>query len=233
MMGDLNARFGISVQQLPREINLSHFSYPFVPDPLPNPNDNALVLLGMCIDERLLIINNLKTQFSHFKSALTYRQGLTWTSEIDSCLVSDSMVDLIENFEILQDLSLPSNHAPLCLTINSPGINLQLLAERALQLGDHAALHYKIDNKLMKPPLAINQIDKEAFVGELAQHRESILDDNINDSVKRVSDCLYDCARSSMVRAPLQDVDIAIDRWERLMQENDSTGVWRAINWKG
>ncbi|XP_071548805.1 uncharacterized protein [Panulirus ornatus] len=60
IFGDLNARFGHSVYELPVSLEQSQCSYPSIPDPLPTPNENARVLLGICKDENLFVLNNLK-----------------------------------------------------------------------------------------------------------------------------------------------------------------------------
>ena len=111
-MSDLNALFSISACGLPVRGDMPRYSYPVIPDAIPNPNDNGRMLLGVCVDEKLLVVNNLETPRMQFKGGLTYRQGQVWVSELDSCLISHEYIDKVESFEIIQDLRLPSNHAP-------------------------------------------------------------------------------------------------------------------------
>ena len=61
IIGDMNTRFGMSVCDLPGQINLSQYSYPIIPDPIATANDNATTMLGICVDKHLLVVNNLKT----------------------------------------------------------------------------------------------------------------------------------------------------------------------------
>ena len=71
---------------------------------MPNPNDNGWVLLGICVDEKLLVVNNLETSLKQFKGGLTYRQGQVWVSELDSCLISHEYIDKVDSFKIILDL---------------------------------------------------------------------------------------------------------------------------------
>ena len=64
MVGDLNARFGIVVRALPERVKLpdsTDYSYPYLPDDVRVPNDNALILSNVCMETRMVLVNNLKT----------------------------------------------------------------------------------------------------------------------------------------------------------------------------
>ena len=133
LLGDFNARFGIGIRDVLTRNGLFQYSYPFVPDPIPSPNENAQVLLGLCIDEDLLIVNNLQTSEKYFQSALTYRQGQLWTSELDYCIISHEIMYIVDDFQIIQDRHLPSNHAPLSIKLLNPSIDVDYLTKRAAQ----------------------------------------------------------------------------------------------------
>ena len=75
LIGDFNARFGNSVCNLPVCLEMQHLSYPVIPDPVRVANDNASALFGICAEEKMVILNNLKTSQYHFPGDLTYRQG--------------------------------------------------------------------------------------------------------------------------------------------------------------
>ena len=47
MIGDMNAWLGTSIRELTELLGLLQYSYPFILDPIPTPNDNALALLGI------------------------------------------------------------------------------------------------------------------------------------------------------------------------------------------
>ena len=68
IIGNRNSRLGLSVKDLPRALDYRAYSYPVVPDPVPTPNGSATAMLGVCIEEQLLVIINLRTSSAHFMS---------------------------------------------------------------------------------------------------------------------------------------------------------------------
>lgn len=120
IMGDLNARFGHFVRDIPKLAELPNsglYSYPSLPDPVRNPNDNAYIVSTICIESEILILNNLKTQDKHFVSNKTYCKGREWVSELDICAMSPTLVSSVSDFCVIKDDSLPSDHAPVSLNI--------------------------------------------------------------------------------------------------------------------
>ena len=90
VVGDLNARFGTLARELPARVKLPdsiNYSYPYLPDDVRVPNDNALILTNTCMDAGMVLVNNLKTPTNHFCSDKTYRKGSEWVSEIDACTI--------------------------------------------------------------------------------------------------------------------------------------------------
>lgn len=80
IMGDLSARFGEMVRNLPRQtgnIDTSFYDYPSLPDPVSHPTENAISIMATrCSEECLLVVNNLKTPTKHFHSKLTHIKAL-------------------------------------------------------------------------------------------------------------------------------------------------------------
>ena len=77
ILGDLNARFGSSVRNIPLRSStpdINKCTYPNIPDEVPSPNDNAYVLSSICVDNDLVVLNNLKTATSHFQSQKTFKK---------------------------------------------------------------------------------------------------------------------------------------------------------------
>ena len=142
----MNARFGTSIKELTERLGLVGYSYPSIPDPIPNPNDNALALFGMCIEDKLLVINNLKTPHSYFQSRKTFRRGREWISEIDTCIVSKGLINFVGGYEVVENDSLPSDHAPIAITLQPPCVSLELLKLRASYLGKHGAEYSNVSN---------------------------------------------------------------------------------------
>ena len=144
IIGDLNSRFGTYVRNLPRLSDLSNnemYTYPTIPDPVERPNDNAYILSSFCVECKLLVLNNLKVNEKHFVSKKTYRKGNEWLSELDTCVVCLNMLKNINDFHVVRNDCLPSDHAPVSLMINLPGVDMEHLVRRASQLADHAVLH--------------------------------------------------------------------------------------------
>ena len=139
VIGDMNARIGTSVKDLPDRIGLTQYSYPVIPDPISTPNDNALAMLGICVEEHMLVVNNLKTPDIHFPSKKTFRKGRNWVSELDTCIVSDNLINFIQYFNVIYNESLPSDHAPIVITLHRPSVCLENIHTRASDLGKHGA----------------------------------------------------------------------------------------------
>ena len=145
-------------------------------------------------------------------------------------------IDIIKylcNFNINQDLALPSDHAPVSIIIKAPATNLDSLYTRASRLGDHAVLYGKQMSNLIKNPLRFRDIDPESFVYAVSQHDQPVFEDDVDAGVNDVSTVLYECARVSKIRNHTTNTDAPVDRWERLMEENDEAQLWRAISWRG
>ena len=165
IVGDLNARFGTSVRNMLALSNIpdvSMYEYPIIPDEISTPNNNAYILSNLCIDNNLLVLNNLKTHDNYFPSKKTFKKRNQWISELDTVTVSYNLLEYIYNFNVHQTLWLPSDHAPLSFDIKLPKFNLDSLMKRASNLGGHASLMVKTAQvKLVNRPIKFNQIDQE------------------------------------------------------------------------
>ncbi len=109
VVGDLNARLGRRVRELPRLADFpdaSSYTYP-----VPSPNDNATILSALCIEEKLLVIKNLKTLDKDFVSNKTYHKHSEWISELNICIVTLNFLKNISNFSVTHSDFLPSDHA--------------------------------------------------------------------------------------------------------------------------
>lgn len=74
LLGDFNARYGLSMRELPVSFGVEDVSNADIVDPVRLANGNAKALVGIWRDEQLLVLNNLKICTDHYKSKLTYRQ---------------------------------------------------------------------------------------------------------------------------------------------------------------
>ena len=115
IVGDLNSRLGAKVNDL---INI-YDKLCYHPIDLGG-NDNGKKVLRICKDNNLMVINNLQTEARNFTSALTYRVGKKWKSELDICIVSKDLIPTVSHFQVNQDTMFPSNHAPVSVCFNFP-----------------------------------------------------------------------------------------------------------------
>ena len=91
ILGDMNSRFGASISDWITCVDVPdvhRYTYPIIDDTVRAPNDNAFAISALCVELKLIVINNLKTIDEHFRSKLTYRSGSEWKSELDICITS-------------------------------------------------------------------------------------------------------------------------------------------------
>ena len=238
IMGDMNTRFGESVRSLPCSLGVPQahlYTYPHIPDPVRYANDNARTLASLCSNEMLIVINNLKTHKQYFPSKLTFKKTNEWKSELDVCIASTCMVQYLSEFNVWQDMSLPSDHAPISVSVSPPGVDVKDLCVRAQNLGDHATLHTRSNNALVKRPTKSCNINVEEFHRVLAQRDVPVwnTDGHVDRYAEEVADTLYECSRISYNDNRSTGVDATANRWDKLLRDNDDKRVWQSIDWKG
>ena len=236
IIGDMNTRFGQLARELTEQVELpdgDNYSYPVLPDDIRVPNDNAFILSSICKESELVLINNLKTPFKHFVSKKTYKKGSEWISELDTCVASASVVSRVDEFSVFHNDSLPSDHAPIAITLSLPGIDLENLCSRAGHLGDHAILHN--NKKTTVKPINIHDVDETLFLNNLQLNDIPAITASIDETANNVTDLLYQCASDSKRVQQVVGNNPAgtHERWDRLVQNKDDLQLWRAINWKG
>lgn len=239
IMGDMNTRFGRAVRDLAEMYELPGFtcSYPAIEDSVTHMNDNAEFLSTLCIDNKLVVLNNMKTSNKHFPIGKTYRKRDAWVSELDTCIASPGLVPYVDELVVVKRTDLPSDHAPICMSLRIPGTHLDNVLARAELLGDHAALYGDAArNSLTRRSIKFSNIDKQKFVGNISEMCIPAIDDDVDTAASRISECLYVCAENSRgaVQAGGGARDgVRLGRWERLLGDVDDARVWKAINWKG
>ena len=250
IIGDLNARFGSSIQNMPSRSNnpvIQSFSYPVIPDNITSPNDNAFILSSICIDNDLVVVNNVKTPYCHFQSQKTFKRNMLWVSEIDTIISSFGMLGCFDQFIVHQTDWLPSNHAPVSINLKLPKVNLDLLLTRAENLGGHGCLMgQKTQNRAANRPIRYEQIDVPAFSNIIRDISIPINDINdVNSLANGISETLYNCVKSCSNKTSVHSGVVGIranagnhpmsyhSRWEQLLNDPDDARVWKAINWKG
>mgnify|MGYP001551171155 CR=1 FL=1 len=240
VIGDLNARFGdarkgfLEGKHLPLQTK-----YTALCDDARNPNSNARYIQSAL--KELVLINGLTTGTKELAGALTYRKGPRWISELDSCLVSPAILPTIEKFEINQNLQIPSDHAPISITLNTKKIpemantTLQAILVRSRDLGTNQE-----DRLISNTPHSKRSIHMDSIDAPRAQEflircsPPTITDNNLDRIAEEVNAMLYTCAETCKKRiteAPTASMEQR--RWKELLENNDSKTLWKAIDWNG
>ena len=228
IVGDLNARVGAKVDEL-----VSHSNYQYATPKDPVVNDNGRKLLPVCKDNDLVIVNNLKTPLNCFSGALTFRLRNNWTSQLDLCVTSKELVPCVSQFTINQDVTFPSNHAPISVGFTFPEqrISLQQILTRSSEIGCYP----EPPTLLCQQPISIHRIDPVCFIENInaVDPTHAITDDH-NAMAEKFGELLYTTICQSKTTSPhSQPYDPTTTRWERIMNcENHST-LWKAVDWKG
>ena len=234
LMGDLNARFGASVRNIPVTAGIPDcysYTYPVIPDPVEKISYNASILSTICIDQGLLVLNNLKSGNKYYESRLSYRAGNHWISELDVCILSHKVLTCVKDFDVSGESSLPSDHALISVCVHPSMVNREWLLRRAQLLGDHAVTYSPQNNHLRKP-IKFSRINAEHFLGELSRNDISNNTD-VDADIDALTGILYRCADRSILNPNPVGVDPALNRWERLMNDADDKRIWEAIDWRG
>ena len=245
LVGDMNARFGEYVKEMIHSMELpngSLYSYPLIPDPVYYPNENAYILSSICIECNLLVLNNLKVNNHHFISDKTFRKGREWISELDTFIVSENMLEYITDFHVVRDDSLPSDHAPISMTLGISFIDVEDLEYRAKQLGAHASLQETM-TKVALRPINMKMIDEQLFLSQLSGIELPVIDlglnFNMDINVEQVTGILYQCIENAKYNSNEMSfgnnnnsVHLE-DRWNRLLLDKDDARIWKAVDWKG
>ena len=232
IVGDLNARFGHRIHDLVE--NSDNISYD-IADPTCNQNGRSLIRI--CKQNNLLPVNNLKGDKS-WPSKLTFRRGARWISEVDVCLVSQTIVDSVSSFSVDHNLKMPSDHAPMSVSFDFSLSKLQqdftYLADRSSLLGLYPLA---TGEAFCKKPIVFNRIDQDAFQTSMqAVDPPDVDGDNIdvNSNVEFLTDTLYHVAENNKQDIPgvvYARPDRSKNRWQRILEVGDSKALWRGINW--
>ena len=59
------------------------------------------------------------------------------------------------------------------------------------------------------------------------------MNDNVHNVLANVCNTLRDCALKSRRRTHIPRFDGKLERWQKLINDNNDADIWRAISWKG
>ena len=231
IVGDLNSRFGKQVSDLINFVPSCGNQLRYNPIDL-GVNDNGKKVLSICKDNNLVVINNLQTESKSFTSALTYRERNKWKSELDICITSRDLIHTVSQFQVNQNMTFPSNHAPVsvCFTFPERTISLHEMASRSQDIGMYPP---RAPKSLCKRPIRFHQVDVEAFRQNIENSLPPVIQGDVNVIVEEFNEQLYGILKASKSRHQNIPFDTSINRWERIMKCEDDSLMWKAIDWKG
>ena len=226
IVGDLNSRIGTKVDDL---VNNNNWQY----EPVDlQENDNGKKLFSICKDNGLMVANNLITKDVKLTSSLTYRVRDKWVSELDLCIISEELVPAMSRLHVNQDLLFPSNHAPVSVNINFPqrSMGISELVTRSADIGMYPNTHKSV----CKSPIQYSRIDTNLFKEVIESSDPPPFDTDVNVTANNLSTELYNITKTCKLRrAPDPPQDTAKSRWQRIMECEDDSLLWKAIDWKG
>ena len=228
ILGDMNAR-------IPDLDNFdkpnSGISYHRNVDTRGNANGRELTLImDSC---RLNPLNHMRMDGKQFGGGFTFKQKSQWISQLDWALCSlDILCDVI-SFNVMQNDVLPTNHAPITLTLACDNVSHSDLLTRATDLGQSI---------LPKQPsqqaaVSMTRIDHASFQSNLpdpADFWQSTM--STDQMASYMSNQLIDTAVKSQVprtHCNTRKVTNADDRWNHIIRNKDPRQLWQSINWRG
>ena len=228
LMGDLNARLW-NIEMLQELGPGGELRYDGLEDL--TVNEQGRIVLQMCKDTGCIVLNHL----GQLGGGLSFKKT-TWISELDVCIAAREAFSHITSLRMEKDIPLPSDHAPLEMTLNlrSSRVNTESILRRTAALGSHSIP--KAGGPSRGPPL--QRVDEAAFRESMQSNTPPDLDlsvENIDEIVMNLNYILNQAARASRP-APSHDGprwDPQQDRWTRIIQTGDDRSIWRAIGWNG
>ena len=80
-------------------------------------NRNGDILKSICINNDMVVVNGLIEKYRKFDDSMTYKRRNKWISRIDMCLLSPTLISLIDSSSVIQNAHLPSDHAIITCTM--------------------------------------------------------------------------------------------------------------------
>ena len=136
------------------------------------------------------------------------------------------------NFQVLQNTCLPTDHAPLALTLKTC-LSPSYTAERAQDLGQSV-----LPRPPCKPRLSMKSIDINSFQSNLPEPELFWqVSTSLQDACDFITNSMFNAAQSAKVipRQPprYEAPKNATERWNNILSQNDPRKVWKSIDWKG
>ena len=193
-------------------------------------------LINLCKEKSLVISNHLRYGNKIFGGNLSYRKGKKWISELDLCLVHEKSLPLLKEVIVRQEIK-GSDHAPLCVTMDITNSNLiaPLLLERSKNLGQSYFTVQTKNRKLQRTEHCKN-VNIEHFKNYMSAHQPPVMTEYdleiaLSSSLKVINEGAKNTKLEITHRGNIWEQ--SQPRWRNLIEKNDSSTIWKAINWKG
>ena len=201
-------------------------------------NENGKSLIDVCRETNTAVVNNLKYGDKHFKTKLSFRRKDNWISEPDLLVTSQRGIELIESFDTVQyhnGRHLCSDHALVDLELNlkKMKVSTELLKIRAGYLGTSV---YETHAIKIEKSLRLSQCNKDQIVSYFAENEpylllgNEVVDTVIDDFTSTINTVMKEC-KETRTEEPVEWGNQA--KWMRLLENNDSRAIWKAIGWDG
>lgn len=126
------------------------------------------------------------------------------------------MAACVEEFSVIHDESLPSDHAPVSVKVSLAGVDVEGLLDRVHNLGERVVSHgTSITQRACVKP--IKKVDESLFLQKLENFTVPVLGENVDEAVKQVTNVLYQKAKTSGREARARERNSNLDRWECLL----------------
>ena len=145
-------------------------------------NANGHKFMALCKTCDLLVANHLVTGNTELRGGLSFRKRQNWISEIDLCVASATMLNRISQLALYKDTNLPSDHAPLAITVRfEEDCEKHTLVQRSMTLGDYSAYDTRKPKLLSKKPVNYEDINTEGL-------KEILINSQIPDPLAGIAD---------------------------------------------
>ena len=227
VMGDLNARHP----------NLSQYNDPnldvkYIENVDLGTNSNGRSLQNLCNSSGIRPLNHMTYRNTVFHGGLTYKQGRQWISQLDWGLVSQELLSHVNNFTIIQQTPILTDHAALHLELVNLPYPVNDLLCRAKQLGES----YVRESTCTTQPIPFHTVDPEKFCSNPPSTIDLWEINDIEYLCDRISADLHTAAKSAKRKrqwnASTKSRN-AHERWQSLLQSKDDRKIWQSINWHG
>lgn len=89
--------------------------------------------------------------------------------ELETCVVSPSLIDHVSNLVVIKTTNVPSDHAPISISLDIPETPLQNMLAGTKLLGEHAVLRGTATQTCpTNKPIKFSNTDKKRFVDNVS-----------------------------------------------------------------